>query len=95
MAPVEQKTTDFLAENNRFEPMLEFRKSQQSQRRFGTKNLCSIWMSTCFISSVSIVLRKKLLSHDLNAFCCVRLPSRDAKPMLNVIIFPKMAVQYA
>ena len=42
----------------------------------------SIWMSTCFICSISIVLRTKLLSHDLNAFFCVGLPSRDAKSML-------------
>ena len=39
-----------------------------------------------------IVLSTKLLSHDLNAFWCVRLPSRDAKSMLNVATFFKTAV---
>ena len=38
MAPVERKTMDFLPENNRFEQVLELRKSRQSQRHFGTKN---------------------------------------------------------
>ena len=33
----------------------------------------------------------KLLSHDLNAFWCVRLPSRDAKSMLNVATILKTA----
>ena len=45
--------------------------------------------------SISIVLRTKLLSHDLNAFWCVRLPSRDTKSMLNVATFLKTAVHDA
>ena len=43
-----------------------------------------------FFDPPGIVLRTKLLSHDLNAFCRVRLLSRDAKSMLNVATFLKM-----
>ena len=59
MAQVEQKTMDYLFEKNRFERMLEFKKLRQSQRLLGK--------STCFICPIYIVLRTKLLSHDLNA----------------------------
>ena len=52
----------------------------------------SISVSKFFVRSISIVLCTKLLSHDLNAFWCVRLPSRDAKSMLNVATFLKTAV---
>ena len=52
----------------------------------------SISVSKFFVRSVSIGLRTKLLSHDLNAFWCVRLPSRDAKSMLNVATFLKTVV---
>ena len=57
------------------------------------RTMRSIWMSACFICPISIVLRTKLLSHDLNVFCCVRLPSRDTKLMLKMATFLKTAVQ--
>ena len=44
---------------------------------------------------MSIVLCTKLLSHDLNPFWCVRLPSCDAKSMLNVAPFLRTAVANA
>ena len=59
---------------------------------FGTKKGDSIWLSLFFHCSVSIVLRTKLPSHDPNAFWFVRLPSRDAKSMLNVAPFLKTTV---
>ena len=55
----------------------------------------SIWLSPCFLCSFSIVFWMKLLSHDLNAFWCVRLLSRDAKSLLNVAMFMKTAVIHA
>ena len=51
------------------------------------RSVRSIWLRNFFIRSISIVLRTKFLSHDLNAFWCVPLPSRDAKTMLNVATF--------
>ena len=84
MAPVERKTIDFLAGEQRFELMLEQMKSRHSQRLSRTKKRTFDLAVKDFVPSVSIVLRTKLLSHDLNAFWCVRLPSRDAKSMLNV-----------
>ena len=48
---------------------------------------------TTIFRPISIVLRTRLLSHDLNTFWCVRLSSRDAKSVLNVATFLKMALQ--
>ena len=39
--------------------------------------LRSIWLTHCFIGSISTVLRTKVLSHDLNSFWCVWSPSCD------------------
>ena len=72
--------------------MCELRKSRQSQGFLEQRILHSILMSTCFICSISIALHTKLLSHDPDRFCCVQLPSRDAKSMLTVATFLKMAV---
>ena len=41
------------------------------------RSVRSIWLSKSFAHSIAIILRTKLLSHDLNAFWCVRLTSRD------------------
>ena len=41
------------------------------------RSIHSIWLSKFFAHSIAIILRTKLLSHDLNAFWCVRLTSRD------------------
>ena len=86
MAPVERKTIDFLVGEQRFELMLELMKLRHSQRLSRTKKrtfdlAIEVFLSVLFLWNV---LRTKLLSHDLNAFWCVRLPSRDAKSMLNV-----------
>ena len=72
--------------------MLELMQSRHSQRRFQTKKLTFGLAVAVFVRSISTVLRTKLLSHDLNAFWCVRLPSHDAKSMLNVTTFLKTAV---
>ena len=68
-------------------------KSRHSQRLFKTKKRRFDLAVEVFCPFFSIVLRSKLLSHDLNAtWWCVRLPSRDAKSMLNVATFLKTAV---
>ena len=72
--------------------MLELMKSRHSQRLFRTKKRTFDLAVAVFVRSISIVLHMKLLSHDLNAIWCVRLPSRDAKSMLNVATFLKTAV---
>ena len=72
--------------------MLELMKSRHSQRLSRTKNRTFDLAVEVFVRSISIVLLTKLLSHDLNAFWCVRLSSRDAKSMLNVATFLKTAV---
>ena len=92
MAPVERNTIDFLAEQ-RFELILELMKSRHSQRVLERRSVHSICLSRFFVRSISIVLCTKLLSHDLNAFWCVRSPSCDAKSMLNVATFLKTAAE--
>ena len=92
MSPVERKTIDFLVGEQRFELMLELMKLRHSQRLSRTKKRTFDLDVGVFVRSISIVLSMKLLSHDLNAFWCVRLPSRDAKSMLNVVTFLKTAV---
>ena len=67
--------------------------SRQSKRLFRTKTRTFDLALPCFIRSISVVLHTKLQSHDLNAFWCARLWSRDAKSMLNVATFLKMGVQ--
>ena len=84
------KTIDFLAEEQRFELMIELMKSRQ--RLFRMKKSMLDLAVEAFYRSISIVLRTKLLSHYLNTFWCVRLPSDDAKSMLNVATFLKTAV---
>ena len=84
MASVERKTIDFLAGEQRSELMLKLMKSRHSQRLSRTKKRTFDLAVDVFVRSVSIILRTKLLSHDLNAFWCVQLPSRDAKSILNV-----------
>ena len=64
MVTVECKTIDFLAG----ELMLELMKSRHSQRLFRTKKRSFDLAVEVFYRSISIVLRTKLLSHDLNAF---------------------------
>ena len=92
MAPVERTTIDFVAGEQRFELTLELMNSRHSQRLSGTKKRTFDLAVDVFVRSISIVLRTTLLSHDLNEFWCVPLPSRDAKSMLNVATFLKTAV---
>ena len=54
-------------------------KSRQRQRPFRTKKRTFDLAVARFLRSISIVLRTKLLSRDLNAFWCARLPSRNAE----------------
>ena len=72
--------------------MLELMKSRHSQRLLRTKKCTFDLAIEVFVRSISIVLRTKLLSHDINVIWCVRLPSRDARSMLNVATFLKTAV---
>ena len=85
------KSSGFSREKKRFEQKLEVMKSLQSQRifRIRMKKSHSIWLSPCFHHSISIVLLTKLPSYDLNAIWCARLPSRDAKSIVNMATFFK------
>ena len=67
-------------------------KSRHSQRPFRTKKRTLDLAVAVFVHFISIVLRTKLLSYDINAFWCVRLPSRDAESMLNVATFLKTVI---
>ena len=68
-------------------------KSREGQQIFRTKKRTFDLAVAVFARYISIVSRTKFLSHDLNVFWCVRLPSRDPKSMLNVATFLKMAVR--
>ena len=83
---------DFLAGEQLFEQMLELIKSRHNQQLFRTKKPTFDLAVEVFPRSISIVLHTKLLSHDLNTFWCVRLPSRDGKSMLNVDTLLKTAI---
>ena len=69
-------------------------KSRQSKQIFRTKKRMFDLAVAVFALYISIVSRTKFLSHDLNAFWCVRLPSRDAKSMLNVAnLVPRVVLE--
>ena len=52
-------------------PIVKLIKSPHSQGLFRTKNRTFDFAVEVFICSICIVLRTKLLSHDLNTFWCV------------------------
>ena len=97
IAPVERKTTDFLAGEQHFKLMLKMMKSRHSQRFLNEKEAyirfgCRSFLPVLFL----FYLRTKLLSDDLDVFWCVRLPSRGAKSMLNVAtVFDRMSARGA
>ena len=62
---------------------------------FLERRSASMWPSQSYLRSVSIVLGTKLPSYDPNAFQRVRLPSSDAKSMLNVATILKTATKRA
>ena len=90
MVPVEQKQWIFLLKITASNECSNSGNHNKGNNFLERRTVHSIWMSTCLICS--IVLHTKLLSHDLDAFCCVRLLSHDAKSVLNVATFLKMAV---
>ena len=92
MASVERKTMDILAEMTASKECSNSGNHDKANDFLERTTMCSISISTCFICSICIVLVRNYCHINLNAFCCARLQSRDAKSMLNVATFLKTAV---
>ena len=66
-------------------------KSRLSQQLFRTKKCTFDLAVEVFCPFYFYCFAHELLSHDQDAFWCVRLPSHDAKAMLNVATLLKTA----